>query len=233
MNVIITGATKGMGRAIAEKFAGAGYSLIVCARSKEDLEEMKKEFYERFPAISIQTMVADIGDIDQVKDFGRWILEFGFTPEILVNNAGYFIPGNIYNEEDGILQKMMEVNLNSAYHLTRLLLPVMMEKKKGHIFNICSIASFKPMANVGAYGISKFALYGFTKHLREEMKRYEIKVTAVCPGATYTSSWEQSDINPSRLLEADDVAKTVFACSQLSATAVVEDIIIRPQLGDL
>lgn len=233
MNVIITGATKGMGRAIAERFAAGGYSLIVCARSKEDLDELKKEFAQRFPDIAVEVKVADIGDPEQVKDFGNWILKSRFVPEILVNNAGYFIPGSIYNEEDGMLQKMMEVNLNSAYHLTRLLLPDMIQRKKGHIFNICSIASFKPLANVGAYGISKFALYGFTKHLREEMKPFGIKVTAVCPGATYTSSWEGSGINPDRLIEADDVAKMVFACSQLSAAAVAEDIIIRPQLGDL
>lgn len=233
MNVIITGATRGMGRAIAERFARAGYNLIVCARSNDELDKLKKEFDDSFPVISVGTRIADIGKIDEVKNFGKWILESGFTPDILVNNAGYFIPGNIYNEEEGTLQKMMDVNLNSAYHLTRTLLPAMMERRKGHIFNICSIASFKPMADVGAYGISKFALYGFTKHLREEMKPYGIKVTAVCPGATYTSSWEQSDVKPDRLLEADDIAKMVFACSQLSASAVVEDIIIRPQLGDL
>lgn len=233
MNVIITGATKGMGHAIAEKFAEAGYSLVVCARSEEDLEKLKKNFSERFPSVSVETKVADIGDANQIKDFGKWILTSGFTPDILVNNAGYFIPGTIYNEEEGTLQKMMNVNLNSAYYLTRALLPAMMERKRGHIFNICSIASFKPMADVGSYGISKFALYGFTKHLREEMKPYEIKVTAVLPGATYTSSWEGSDIEPGRILEADDVAKMVFASSQLSAAAVVEDIILRPQLGDL
>jgi short-subunit dehydrogenase len=233
MNVIITGATKGMGRAIAEKFAGEGYNLMVCARSKEDLEGMKKEFSERFPNILVEITVADIGDVDQIKNFGRGILESGFIPEIIVNNAGYFIPGNIYNEEEGTLQKMMEVNLNSAYHLTRILLPAMIERKKGHIFNICSIASFKPMANVGSYGISKFALYGFTKHLREELKPFGIKVTAICPGATYTSSWEGSDIKPDRILEANDVAKMIFASSQLSTGAVAEDIIIRPQLGDL
>ena len=233
MNVIITGATKGMGRAIAEKFAGEGYNLTVCARSKEDLEGMKKEFSERFPDILVEITVADIGDVEQIKNFGREILESGFIPEIIVNNAGYFIPGNIYNEEEGTLQKMMEVNLNSAYHLTRILLPAMIERKKGHIFNICSIASFKPMANVGSYGISKFALYGFTKHLREELKPFGIKVTAICPGATYTSSWEGSDIKPERILEANDVAKMIFASSQLSTGAVAEDIIIRPQLGDL
>lgn len=233
MNVIITGATKGMGRAIAEKFAEAGYDLVVCARSKEDLEKLKKEFSQRFTEIAVETKVADIGNANQVKDFGKWILASGFTPDVLVNNAGYFIPGNIFNEEEGKLQKMMEVNLNSAYHLTRSLLPAMMERKHGHIFNICSVAAFKPMTDVGSYGISKFALYGFTKHLREEMKPYGIKVTAVLPGATYTSSWEGSDIDPGRILEADDVAKMVFAASQLSSGAVVEDLIIRPQLGDL
>jgi len=233
MNVIITGATKGIGYAIAEKFAAAGYNLIVCARSKEDLEKMKKDFLTRFPAISVNTKVADVGDSSQIKDFGRWILESGFKPDILINNAGYFIPGSILNEEEGNLQKMMEVNLNSAYHLTRSLLPAMMERKKGHIFNICSIASFQPLANVGSYGISKFALLGFTKHLREEMKPYGIKVTAVSPGATYTLSWEGSGIKPERILEAGDVVAMVFACSQLSPQAVVEDIIIRPQLGDL
>jgi len=233
MNVIITGATKGIGYAIAEQFAAAGYNLIVCARSKEDLEKMEKEFSARFPSVSIYVKVADVGDSNQVKDFGRWILESGFTPDIVINNAGYFVPGSVYNEKEGTLQKMMEVNLNSAYHLTRSLLPAMTERKKGHIFTICSIASFQPLANVGSYGISKFALLGFTKHLREEMKPYGIKVTAVIPGATYTPSWEGSGINLERILQADDVAKMVFACSQLSLQAVVEEIVIRPELGDL
>jgi len=233
MNVVITGATKGMGLAIAEKFAEAGYGLIVCARSKEDLEKMEKDFQHRFPAITIKTKVADIGDENQIKDFGRWISDSRFAPGILINNAGYFIPGSIFNEAEGTLKKMMEVNLNSAYHLTRSLLPGMMEKKNGHIFNICSVASFQPMASVGSYGISKFALLGFTRHLREEMKPYGIKVTAVLPGATYTSSWEGSEIDPNRILKATDIAKMIFAASQLSPQAVVEDIIIRPQSGDL
>lgn len=233
MHVVITGATKGIGLAIAEKFAGAGHNLIVCARSKEDLEKMEREFQNRFPAVSIQTKVADIGDVNQIKAFGKWIADSGSTPDILINNAGYFVPGNIYNEEEGTLQKMMDVNLSSAYHLTRALLPAMMKRKSGHIFNICSVASFQPMANVGSYGISKFALLGFSKHLREEMKPYGIKVTAVLPGATYTSSWAGSGIDPARILEATDIAKIVFAASQLSPQAVVEDIILRPQAGDI
>ena len=233
MNVIITGATRGIGRALAETFAREGYNLIVSARSAMDLEKLKKELSVLFPGISIESKVTDIGSADQVKKFGKWIIESGFTADVLINNAGYFTPATIYNEDEGLLQKMMDVNLNGAYHLTRSLLPLMMERKSGHIFNICSIASVKPLANVGSYGISKFALYGFTKHLREEMKPYGIKVTAVIPGATYTSSWDGSDIDTGRLLEADDVAKMVLACTLLSPSAAVEDIIIRPQMGDL
>ena len=233
MNVIITGATKGMGRAIAEQFAAAGYNIVVCARTESDLQAMKNDFLSRYPAIAVTVKKVDTGNSEQVKEFGKWILDSNISPDVLVNNAGYFVPGSIYNEADGTIEKMMQVNLYSAYHLTRTLLPTMMGKKHGHIFNICSIAAFQPLPDVGSYGISKFALLGLTKHLREEMKPYGVKVTAVLPGATFTGSWDGSDINPQRIMEANDVAKMVFAASQLSPMAVVEDIIIRPQLGDL
>lgn len=233
MNVIITGATKGMGRAIAEQFAAAGYDVVACSRTENDLLEMKKDFLAKYPAVSVTVKSVNTADAGQVKDFGKWILDSHITPDVLVNNAGYFVPGTIYNEQDGTIEKMMAVNVYSAYHLSRTLLPVMMERKQGHIFNICSIAAFQPLPNVGSYGISKFALLGLTKHLREEMKSFGIKVTAVLPGATYTGSWDGSGINPQRIMEANDVAKMVFAASQLSPMAVVEDIILRPQLGDL
>ena len=93
--------------------------------------------------------------------------------DVLVNNAGTFIPGNVYDEGEGVLEKQMEINLYSAYHLTRLLLPPMMKQKSGHIFNICSIASLQAYPNGGAYSISKFALAGFSKNLRHEMKPQE------------------------------------------------------------
>ncbi len=127
----------------------------------------------------------------------------------------------------------MEVNLYSAYHLTRALLPLMMESRQGHIFNMCSIASHNAYANGGAYSISKFALLGFSKNLREEMKPYGIKVTAVSPGATMTHSWEGAGVDPNRIMEAKDIAEMVYAASRLSPMAVVEDIVLRPQLGDL
>jgi short-subunit dehydrogenase len=233
MNVIITGATKGIGRAIATQFAAAGCHIIAVARTQSKLQEMKNDLTARFPLAAVTTKSVDIGDRAQIKQFGYWLLENEISPDVLVNNAGYFVPGTIFNEEEGVIEKMMEVNLYSAYHLTRTLIPAMMERKKGHIFNICSIAAFQPLSNVGSYGISKFALLGLTRHLREEMKPYGIKVTAVLPGATFTGSWAGSDIDPERIMEAEDVAKMVFGSTQLSPMAVVEDIILRPQLGDL
>src|SRR3954468_17119093 len=107
MNVIITGATKGMGLAIAERFAESGYNIVTCTRSKEDLGKFKGEFSQRFPQVSVDIMVADVGNANEVKDFGNWILASGFTPDVLINNAGYFVPGSIYSEQEEMLQKMM------------------------------------------------------------------------------------------------------------------------------
>ncbi|MES1218483.1 MAG: SDR family oxidoreductase, partial [Bacteroidota bacterium] len=147
--------------------------------------------------------------------------------------AGLFEPGSVNNEPEGTLESQVAVNLYSAYHLTRTVLPAMMLEKRGHIFNLCSIASLNAYKNGGAYSISKFAMYGFSKNLREEMKPHGIKVTHVIPGAAYTDSWSGSSIDPKRIMEAADIAKMIYAASQLSPQACVEEIVIRPQLGDL
>jgi short-subunit dehydrogenase len=127
----------------------------------------------------------------------------------------------------------MQVNFSSAYHLTRSLLPAMMERKSGHIFNICSIAALKAYPNGGSYSISKFALYGFSQNLRDEMKPHGIKVTAVLSGAVNTDSWAGFDNREHRIMESEDIAKMVLSATQLSPGACVEDIVLRPQLGDL
>ena len=105
--------------------------------------------------------------------------------------------------------------------------------KKGYIFNMCSIASLTAYANGGSYSISKFALYGMTKVLREELKKDNIKVTAVLPGATFTSSWAGVDLPEERFIKSEDVADLIWATYSLSDRTVVEDLLIRPQLGDL
>ena len=232
MNVVITGASKGLGKAFAKQFAANGNTLFLCARNEQQLNETAKEITTQFPTCTVHTKVVDVSNKADVVEFGNFCLEFGI-PDILINNAGQFIPGSVFNEAESILEKMIETNLYSAYHLTRVLLPKMMEQKKGHVFNICSIASLQAYSNGGSYSISKFAMLGFSKNLREEMKPHNIKVTAVMPGAAYTDSWIGSGVDEKRIMEADDVAKMVYATSLLSLQACVEEIVMRPQLGDL
>ena len=232
MNIVITGGSKGMGKAMAEKFAATKNNIFICSRSEDQLAETAKELNENYES-QIEYFPADLSKKDEVLRFAKWISEKNVQIDILINNAGQFVPGSIYNEPEGNLDQMIDINLYSAYHLTRALLPQMMKNKSGHIFNICSIAALKAYDNGGSYSISKYALMGFSKNLREEMKPFNIKVTAVYPGAVYTSSWEGADIQPGRIMEVDDIANMVFSASFLSPQACVEDIVIRPLLGDL
>jgi len=237
-NIIITGASRGLGKAIAEKFAANGYNLFLSSRNEIALYKAMEELQTKFTDIIIKAKAFDLSTKEQAKALGEWILSLGISIDILMNNAGDFLPGNVYDEEEGTLEKMIEVNLYSAYHLTRTLLPKMMQQNilsgsRGHIFNMCSIASLQAYKNGGSYSISKFALAGFSKNLREEMKQHFIKVTAIYPGAAYTDSWNGSGVDEKRIMEAKDIADMVFASSQLSPQATVEDIILRPQLGDL
>ena len=233
MNIVVTGASKGIGKAIAEKFSAPGNQVFICARNENDLSEFAKEMNKKSCRRDDKILRRGPCRKKGVMEFGNWLLSQNTSIDILINNAGQFLPGSVYNEEEGTLEKMIAVNLYSAYYVTRALLPSMMKKKAGHIFNMCSIASLQAYNNGGSYSISKFALMGLSKNLREELKPYNIKVTAVYPGAVYTSSWEGADIEPSRILEVNDIADTIFAVSYLSPQACIEDIIIRPQAGDM
>jgi short-subunit dehydrogenase len=235
MNIIITGGSRGLGSAIAEIFAqdGKEHTLILSARNKSLLEATAASLQERYPKNKVLHFAADLTQKEEATGFGKWVLAQVPTVDVLVNNAGAYVPGNIGDEPDGALEEMMAINLYSAYHLTRALLPQMKEAKKGHIFNMCSIASVKAYPNGGAYSISKFALLGFSKNLREELKEHNIKVTAVMPGAVYTDSWAGSGVPESRIMEAHDIALLVYNATQLSPQATIEEIIVRPQLGDI
>lgn len=233
MNVVITGASRGLGLAFAEAFAAGGCSLLLCARGATDLERAAAGLRAAYPGVSVKARAFDLGEPEGAKGFGNWVLEDGGPVDVLINNAGRFVMGSLYEEPEGSLETMIGTNLYSAYHLTRTLLPAMVARRQGHIFNICSIASLQAYKYGGSYSVSKFALLGFSKNLREDMKPYGIKVTAVCPGAVYTASWEGSGVDPDRIMTAADVARMVYAAATLSPQATVEDIVLRPQLGDL
>ena len=230
---VVTGATKGLGLAIAHQLAKAGYNVFIGGRNKEELEATAASLDSLYPATKASFAPADLSNKEAVFSFAQAILAGGSTVDILVNNAGIYLPGDVTTEEDGRLEKLIETNLYSAYHLTRQLLPGIQKSQSAHIFNMCSIASLAAYPGGGSYSISKFDLLGFNKALRAELQDQGIKVTAILPGATWSDSWKGVDLPSDRLMQADDVAKAVMACLQLSPAACMEEMILRPQLGDL
>lgn len=233
MNIIITGASRGIGNVIAEKFASEGYSLFLCARDETALGKFAHLLRENNPGIRVEYKVCDVSVTSEVKAFAEWVLNATDDPGILVNNAGSFIQGGVHDEPEGALESLMATNLYSAYHLSRALIPAMIAKRSGHIFNICSIASLKAYPHGGAYSITKYAMAGMSANLRHELMPHNIKVTSVFPGAVYTDSWKASDLPESRFMSAADIADMIYACARLSPQACVEELVIRPQLGDI
>ncbi len=229
---IITGGTKGIGKALVYKFASQGFAIATCARGRQDLEALQTEIKAQYN-VPVYFQAIDLAEKEQVKAFGAYIQNLHLPAQVLINNAGIYSTGALLTEDAQNFETMWRVNVESIYHLTREIAPLMVARRQGHIFNICSIASNTAFINNGSYCTTKFALYGMTKVLRQELKSEGVKVTAVLPGATYTDSWSGSDINPERLIAPEDVAEAIYATYLLSPQAVVEEITIRPQLGDL
>jgi len=233
MNAVITGASKGIGKAIAIKLAMEGFNVAICARNSAALEETAAFIQQQRPQVQVLTVPVDMGDKQQVLGFAEKIKASFPAVDILVNNAGIFVPGALHEEPEGLLENLMAVNVYSAYHLSRQLLPGMISRRQGHIFNLCSTASHKAYPNGGAYSITKFALLGFSRNLREELKQHNVKVTAISPGPTLTASWEGFEAPPDRLMPPEDIANIVWASYTLAAQTVVEEILLRPVLGDI
>lgn len=226
-SIFISGASKGIGLALAQKFHHNGYTVGICARGEAALQQAAGTMP------GLHTFVCDMADRDQVKALARDIEARMGCPDILVNNAGRFLPGAIHEEEEAVYDQMMRTNMDSAYFLTKGLLPTMKTRRYGQIVNIASIASLAAYANGGSYSISKYALLGFSKNLREELKPFGIRVISVMPGAVLTDSWSGYDGPTERLMSTEDVAELIWTCTNLSPRTVVEDIVLRPQLGDL
>lgn len=229
---VISSGTKGIGRATVEKFYQAGFDIVTCARNESDLQALKATL-EKDDLGTIHVKATDMSDKGQVEAFADFAKSLNQPIEMLLNNTGMFIPGAVHEEEDGNLEQMIETNLYSAYYLTRALIGGMKAKKEGYIFTMGSIAGIQSYANGGSYSISKFALHGFTKALREEMKPFGVRVTSLLAGATYTASWEGVDLPEDRFMKASDIADAIFGAYSLSRNTVVEEILLRPQLGDI
>lgn len=232
---VVTGGSRGIGRAVVLKLLEEGFDVITCARSQSGLLALQEEVKNQFPGTTLYISAADLSVRQEVEMFGDYILQIanGRSLDFILHNTGVFWPGAIGEEGQGVLEKTMETNVYSAYYLTKSLLEKMKTQNSGHIFMMCSIASLIAYPNGGSYCISKFALLGMSKVLREELRPYHIRVTAVMPGATLTDSWAGSGLPESRFIKAEDIATTVIAAYKMSPGAVMEEVVIRPQAGDI
>ena len=233
--IVITGGSQGIGRALVHCFLREGFSVVACARSAPGLAQLQAELLATLPQAPLHLLAADLSRAADCQRFADFVLSLGLPLAALINNAGAYVPGRFQDEPaDGSrLREVLAVNLLSAYDVTRALLPTLLAQRRGHIFTICSTASLMPYPNGGSYGVAKFALLGYTKTLREEVKAQGLRVTAVLPGATLTRSWDGVGEPAERFIDPADVAEAVLGAFRLSPQAVVEEIIIRPQLGDL
>ena len=228
MLAVISGATKGIGRAVSIAFAEMGFDLALGARNQEQLEEFKHYLENTFPKIKILSRATDFSIKDEVSEFTKAIKKKFGSVDVIINNVGIYATGTISNEEEGLFEKQMQTNLYSAYYLTRPFLEEMKQKKKGHIFNICSIVSKNVRKDAASYSISKYAMLGFSKVLAEEMREYQIKVTAIIPGAVNTSSWDGIDLPKEEFIQPKDIVDVIINAYQMSKSTLVEEIIIRP-----
>jgi NAD(P)-dependent dehydrogenase (short-subunit alcohol dehydrogenase family) len=226
--IIITGISKGIGLAIGQRFQAEGYHVVGCASTPESL----KQCQQLLPDAELHQ--CNMGDKAALLAFADICLaRYADSIDTLVNNAGRFWPGAIHQEEDSVYEETMRLNVDGPYYLTKRLIPAFIAKQSGNIINMCSTASYKAYPNGGSYCISKYALLGMTKVLREELKPFGIRVISIAPGPTLTDSWTGTPIPDSRFMTAQDVADVVWMSQQLPKSAVIEEVIMRPLLGDI
>jgi short-subunit dehydrogenase len=231
MNAIVTGATKGMGRAIVMELAANNYNITFCARDENQVQAFLDELRKGYPHLLFFGMRADMEDSSDVSGFAEFAARNFGQVDVLINNAGLYIPSELMNEDERCLQRQMQVNVFAPHFLSKFFAAKMIELGRGHIINICSIASLEPVTRAGSYSISKTALLGLTKALREELRPAGVKVTAVLPGSTLTDSWSGTDLPSDWFILSQDIAKSIINCLQMSSGANIDEIIIRPLYG--
>ncbi|WP_316812080.1 SDR family oxidoreductase [Pedobacter heparinus] len=226
MNAIITGATRGIGKAIALKLAEHGYNLAIGARNSQELESFAEEL--KYTGARVLALKADFSVKEEAYAFCEAVQEQFGNADVLVNNAGTYLPGLLLDETDDKLELQLDLNLKAAYYLAKYFGKIMREQQSGHIFNICSIASKEVVENGGSYSVTKSALLSLNDVLRQELSKYNVKVTAILPGSTLTSSWEGTTIPAERFVQPEDIASTLYTILNLSKGVNVDEIILKP-----
>jgi len=230
--VVITGASQGIGQAVAEAFAREpGARLALVARSHDKLDAVAVQC--RGLGAEAAVFVCDVTDDAAVEQTAQAILARWGAPDVLVNNAGLFQPGTVLETPAAVFRRQVAVNLTSAFVVTQVFLEPMIAQGHGHLFYMGSVASIRAYAGGAAYCAAKHGLLGLARVVREETKGLGLRVTTLLAGATFTPSWEGVDLPEARFMPPEDVARTVLDVYRLSDRTVVEEMLLRPQLGDV
>jgi len=230
--VVITGVSQGIGAAVAEAFAAEpGARLALVARTEAKLDAVAARC--RALGAEAEAFPCDVTDEAAVEAMaGAVVARFG-TPDVLVNNAGSFAPGGVLKMNVADFRAQVEVNLTSAFLVTRAFLPAMVARGSGDVFFMASVASVQGYPRSVAYGAAKHGLLGLARSLREEVREHGLRVLTLLPGATYTDSWAASGLPEARFMPPGDVARAVLAMHRMDGRTVVEEILLRPQQGDV
>ena len=230
--VVVTGASQGIGAAIARAFAAAPETAIaLVSRNAPALERVAADC--RTSGTTAEVFPCDVTDADAVGAMASAVIERFGRPTALVNNAGAFVPGGVLDFEPDAFRAQIDVNLNSAFLVTRAFLPGMLEQRSGHLFYMASVASIRGYAGGAAYCAAKHGLLGLARAVREETGSKGLRVTTLLPGPTWTPSWDGIDQPEDRFMPAEDIAEAVLAAYRFTGRTVAEEILLRPQLGDL
>ena len=226
---IISGGSRGIGFAVAQQLILDGFFVHIIGSNSENL----KTAVVQLGADNAQSSLCDMSSPKEVISLSQNLASLYPQLQILVNNVGTFLPGAMMDEPSGQWEKEWELNVSSAYHLTRGLWSNLKATSRSHVFNMCSIASIVSYSAGGTYAVTKHALLGFSKSLREEGRPYGIRVTSLLPGATLTDSWAGVDLPKERFMSAESVAKVILVAYQINEDTQMEEVLLRPIQGDI
>lgn len=232
MVVVVTGASQGIGQAIAEAFAEQEQARVaLAARTRSKLDAVAATCREHGgEALVVPTDVTDEADVSALSQAVRD--EWG-VPDVLVNNAGAFTYAPLDELTLDGFQDQLDVNLTSAFAVTKAFLSDMRERGSGHLFFMGSIASIEAYPGNAGYCAAKHGVQGLARVVREETKGDGVRVTTLLPGATKTPTWDGVDLPDDRFMPPEDVAQAVVDAYRLSDRTVVEELLLRPQEGDV
>jgi 3-oxoacyl-[acyl-carrier protein] reductase len=223
-NALITGAGKGIGKAIAIALAKEGVNVILISRTQLDVEQLSVKI-ENFGVKSL-ALTADVSDINSINKAVETALSKFKTIDILINNAGIASFGKFLELEPTEWEKIIQVNLMGTYYTTRAVLPNMIERQTGDIINISSTAGLNGNAVTSAYSASKFAVLGLTDSLMQEMRKHNIRVTALTPSTVATDlslELKLTDGNPEKVMQSEDVAELIIAQLKLNRRVFIKN----------